>query len=213
MTETQSAMVDLQFPLQGRAVPHDYAAALCHALQARLPWLAEDLQAGIHPLYGLSPGQGEWYLSRRSHLNLRLPRERIAAAATLGGTRLDLLGAFFELGKATAKELMTTPVLYAKLVTLGRLGMDADLPDETSFFAACGRELAGLDLAPHSVLCGKRQTVRTAGGVLHGFSLMVTGLANEANLRLQERGLGKERQHGCGIFVAHKSSAAVRTLE
>lgn len=213
MTETQSAVVDLQFSLQGRAVPHDYADALWHALQARAPWLEEERLAGIHPLYGLSPGQDEWYLSRRSHLNLRLPRERIAAAETLSGARLDLSGSIIELGKATARGLMITPVLYAKFVTLGKVAEEADLPDEAAFFAACGRELASLDLAPHSVLCGKRQTARTLEGVLHGFSLMVNGLKDEANLRLQEHGLGAERKRGCGIFVAHKASAAAGTLE
>jgi CRISPR-associated protein Cas6 len=212
MTETRSAAIDLQFSLQGRAVPHDYADALWHALQARLPWLDEEKLAGIHPLYGLSPGQGEWYLSRRSHLNLRLPRARIAAAEALCGACLDLSGSSVELGKATARELTPTPVLYAKFVTLGKVDDGADPPDEVVFFAACERELASLDLKPNSVLCGKRQTARTMEGVLHGFSLMVNGLKGEANLRLQEHGLGAERKHGCGIFVAHKSSA-VGTLE
>lgn len=208
MTRTQSACVDLQFPLQGRAVPQDYADALCQALQARLPWLGEEGLAGVHPLYGLSPGRGEWYLSRRSHLNLRLPRERVASAGTLGGSRLDLAGSSIELGQPTTRELMTAPVLYAKFVTLGEVAPEAELPDEAWFFSACGQELASLELAPHAVLCGKRQTASTPGGVLHGFSLMVTGLKDEASVRLQVHGLGKERKRGCGIFVAHKSSAA-----
>lgn len=208
MTEIRIDVVDLQFPLRGRAVPLDYADVLWHALRERLPWLDEEEMAGIHPLYGLSPGQGEWYLSGRSHLNLRLPRARIDAAGALSGVCIDLSGASVELGKATARELATTPVLYAKFVTLGAVDADADLPDEAVFFAACGSELAALDLAPNSVLCGKRQTARTTGGVLHGFSLMVTGLKEAANLRLQEHGLGKDRKRGCGIFVAHKSSIA-----
>jgi len=197
-------MVDLQFSLQGRSVPRDYADALWQAIRAALPWLDSETQAGVHPLYGLSPGGEEWYLSRRSHLNLRLPRERVADAQALVGVQLDLAGLSIEVGKVTEKAIAHTPVLYSKFVTLDAA---ADgLPDEAQFFAACLEELGKLELKPHSVLCGKRQSARATHGTLHGFSLMVTGLDEAATLRLMKHGLGVERKRGCGIFIPHKSN-------
>lgn len=197
-------MVDLQFSLQGRSVPLDYADALWQAVSAALPWLESETLAGVHPLYGLSPGRGEWYLSRRSHLNLRLPRERAAAAQVLAGARLDLSGECIEVGKMVEKAIVHTPVLYAKFVTLET--NDSGLPDEARFFAVCLEELSKLELKPHSVLCGKRQMARAPQGTLHGFSLMVSGLDEAATLNLMKHGLGVERKRGCGIFIPHKSN-------
>jgi CRISPR-associated protein Cas6 len=199
-------MVDLQFVLLGKSVPLDYADALWRAIRAALPWLDSETLAGVHPLYGLSPGRDEWYLSRRSHLNVRLPRERIADAQALVGVHLDLSGQSIEVGKVTEKAIAHTPVLYSKFVTL-----DSDaggLPDEAQFFAACQAALTKLEIKPHAVLCGKRQSARATHGTLHGFSLMVTGLDEAATLRLMKHGLGVERKRGCGIFIPHKSNPA-----
>jgi CRISPR-associated protein Cas6 len=197
-------MIDLQFSLQGRSVPLDYADALWQAISAALPWLDSETLAGVHPLYGLSPGGAEWYLSRRSHLNLRLPRERVADAQALVGVHLDLAGLRIEVGKVSEKAMVHTPVLYSKFVAFD--AEEEGLPDEARFFAACQEALGALELKPRSVLCGKRQSARTGQRTLHGFSLMVTGLDEDATLRLMKHGLGVERKRGCGIFIPHKSN-------
>ena len=44
---------------------------------------------------------------------------------------------------------------------------------------------------------------------LHGYSLMLDGLSAEGALRLLDAGLGPHRRLGCGLFVPHKSAAAV----
>lgn len=199
-------IVDLQFPLRGRAVPADYADLLWQALQAALPWLAEESLAGVHPLHGLSAGGDEWYLSRRSQLILRLPRTRLAEAGALAGARLDLQGLVLDVGEPCEKRLVHTPVLYSHFVTFSET--DTPPPDEAAFYQAVVAELAALDLKPHGVLCGKRRQARTAAGLLHGFSLMVTGLDEAQTLRLMKHGLGRERKRGCGIFIPHKSHPA-----
>lgn len=203
---TNPEVVDLQFALQGRSVPLDYADLLWREIRAGLPWLDSEALAGVHPLYGLSPGRGEWYLSRRAHLNLRLPRERVADAQALVGARLELAGIGLEVGKATAKAIAHAPVIHAKFVAIDT--GDAGLPDEERFFAACLEELSKLEINPRSVLCGKRQIAQAPHGSLHGFSLMVTGLDETATLRLMKHGLGIERKRGCGIFVPHKFNPA-----
>ena len=59
------------------------------------------------------------------------------------------------------------------------------------------------------VICGKRQQRDWPAGVVTTFSLMLHGLTASDSLRLQELGLGRHRLLGCGIFVPHKSAAAV----
>jgi hypothetical protein len=43
-----------------------------------------------------------------------------------------------------------------------------------------------------------------------GYSLMLDGLSPADSLRVLEAGLGRHRRLGCGLFVPHKSAAAVR---
>jgi hypothetical protein len=47
------------------------------------------------------------------------------------------------------------------------------------------------------------------GAPVTGYSLMLDGLSPAASLRVLESGLGRHRRLGCGVFVPHKSSAAV----
>lgn len=211
-TVTSPEVVDLQFALHGRAIPEDYADALWGALSAALPWLAEEARAGIHPVYGLSPGSGEWYLSRRSRLVMRLPRQRAEAAQALVGAHLSLGGLTVEVGGAAVKELTELPVIYAKFVALTPPDPTGAPIGEAAFLTACQAQFAALGILP-KFICGKAQRTATPAGLLSGFSLLLTGLDAAANLRLQQEGLGIERKRGCGIFIPHKSFAAVATLE
>lgn len=207
---TNPEIVDLHFALRGEGVPEDYADALWQAIRAVLPWFEDEPLAGVHPLAGLSPGARVWYLARRSRLGLRLPRARVAAAQALVGARLRLADHAVEVGAAQVRELQVAPVLYAKFVAVGGAA-DAAIA-EADFLAACRTQLSALSMAPN-LICGKAQSARTADGVLSGFSLMLLGLDKEQNLAMQCVGLGGERKRGCGIFVPHRSTTAVATLE
>jgi len=207
-TET---FIDLQFALQGHAVPPDYADALWSAVREILPWLDADALAGIHPLSGLSPSAEGWYLSRRSHLTLRLARDRTAAAKPLVGARLQLGDHSVVVDAAQVRELARAPVLQAKFVSFGPAS-DDPAKAEAAFHAACVEELTALGVPPR-MICGKPQRARTSEGMLTGFSLVLLDLKADAALLLQRHGLGGERKRGCGIFIPHKSMAAVGTLE
>lgn len=211
MSDTDAEMVDLQFALWGEAVPHDYAEPLWQAVRAELPWLADDALAGLHPLYGLSPGDTVWYLSRRSRLTLRLPRTHLTEARSLDGRELLLGEHRVRLATASERALAHAPVIYSRFVSFG-LRPDGAPIGEGEFLAHCQQAFAALGMAPRLV-CGKPQRAATAAGLLSGFSLLVTGLEPEDNLRLQRLGLGCERLRGCGIFVPHKSMAAVTGME
>ncbi len=194
-------MVDLVFSVRGEAVAADHAWLLRQAVVARLPWLGDDESAGIHPLAGLS-GIGEVrYLNRRARLTLRLPRQRAAAAAALNGSEMDLGATVTIEGQGGLRELRPVATLYASFVCVGR-------DDEVEFLGECRRELEAWLPEPRMV-CGKARRAAAERRTLRGFSLMLHGLRGEEALRLQRLGLGEARQLGCGIFVPHKSVAAV----
>jgi CRISPR-associated protein Cas6 len=193
-------IVDLVFALRGEAVALDYADRLWRALSARLPWLADEAAVGVHPLTGVSTGDRELYLTHRAKLTLRLPAECVEAARALTGTRLDVAGDV-EVGAASVKSLSPIKTLYSSFVTVG---VDA----EADFLALCEARLATEGIRARLV-CGKAHVGRGQDGDWRGFSLMLFGLTVEDSLRMQREGLGDERKRGCGIFIPHKSVAAV----
>jgi CRISPR-associated protein Cas6 len=193
-------IVDLVFGLHGDAVALDYADRLWRAIEARLPWLADEPLAGVHPLAGVSAGNHELYLTRRAHLTLRLPIVCVDRARVLCGTRLDLGGAV-EVGAATQQALSPIKTLYSSFVTVG-------VASEDEFLAICQEQLAAAGI-PAQLVCGKAHVGRGQEDDWCGYSLMLFGLTVENWLRMQREGLGGERKRGCGIFIPHKSVAAL----
>jgi len=216
LTDPAEQFVDLQFSLQGYAVPLEYVDALWAEVRSILPWMEGDPLAGMHLLSGLSPGNGEWYLSRRSRLALRLARQQAdTASGALSGANLQLGANKIEIGAANVRELTHTSVLYARFVTFSSISpasLANEPVSEVDFLTICQQQLAALDMAPR-LICGKSQRAQTSAGTLNGFSLMLVGLGADATLKIQRHGLGDERKRGCGIFVPHKSMASVGTLE
>jgi CRISPR-associated protein Cas6 len=194
-------IVDLVFALHGEAMAQEYADVLWRALQPKLPWLADEAAIGVHPLGGVSRGDKELYLTRRAKLTLRLPAERVEAAQVLSGAKLDL-GGNVEVGAAHERPLSKITTLYSPFVTVGTA-------DEDDFFAICGARLREIGI-PAQMVCGKAHTGRGQDDdVWQGYSLMLFGLSIDNSLRVQREGLGGERKRGCGIFIPHKSIAAV----
>ncbi len=194
-----AGVVDLVFPLTGRSVPHDYTQALHAALQQVLPWLAQEARAGIHPLKLVHGGGG--LLSPRTRLLLRLPRERVAEARALAARTVSVGGHVVQLGEPHERELLPHATLYAYAVA-------AAGEDEVAFMQAVNGELQALGVRTQTV-CGKRAGRPLDDGTLTTFSLMLHALSPADSLRVQEQGLGPYRLLGCGVFVPHKSAAAV----
>lgn len=208
-TELRAAtLVDLAFPLAGRALPRDHRAALAAALAERLPWLADAPGSGVHRLNVVAgggsgdSGGAQALLSGRTRLVLRVPRTRAdEAAAALAGIRLQIDGEGLVLGTPVRRELLPHRTLYAHFVA-------APEDDELGFLAWVDDELRALGVACRPV-CGRRQELAAEAGPLPGFSLMLDGLAPADALRVLEAGLGAHRGLGCGLFVPHRSAAAV----
>jgi CRISPR-associated protein Cas6 len=193
--------VDLLFPISGQFLPRDHAQALKDALCQAWPWLESEPLAGIQGIK-LVPGLDAMaMLSRRTQLLLRLSRQR--ATELLGGPTMTLqvAGQALQVDVPHVRELVPHTTLYAFHVAAA----DAD---EIAFMAGVTRALAELGVGSERV-CGKRQQLTLASGVVTTFSLMLHGLAPEPSLHLQQHGIGPHRLLGCGIFIPHKSAAAV----
>ncbi|WP_164886806.1 type I-MYXAN CRISPR-associated protein Cas6/Cmx6 [Piscinibacter defluvii] len=201
-------MLDLVFPLHGHALPRDHRWALAQALVEALPALAEDPLAAVHPVR-LVPGTGEpALLSARARLVLRVARGAAGAAQALAGRRLHVGGCTVQLGTPQQRELLPHTTLYAHFVDAGQI----DAGDEAGFLATMGEELARLEVRCQRV-CGRAQRLRGPDHTLQGYSLMLHGLREAGALRVLEHGLGAHRLMGCGVFVPHKSAAAVGEID
>lgn len=198
--EPVASMVDLAFVLEGDCIPRDHRGLLADALESALPCLSRIAGAAVHRL-NISAGAGpQALLSRRTRLTLRVPRARAADAAALAGSELKVGSGTLRVGSSHARELLPHGALYAHLVAAD------DNEDETAFLRTMAAELATLGVACRPI-CGRHQVVEA--GALQGFSLMLDGLSPTGSLRVLEAGLGPHRRLGCGVFVPHKSTAAV----
>jgi len=199
--KSSASAADLRFELRGERLPADHGQALAEAVCAHLPWLADEREAGIHAVRG-APMDGELLgISRRARLVLRLPRARLEDALALAGRILRVGAETLRVGAGKPWPIAASDTVYARLVIAG--------PDEEQPFAeALGALLRAFGAACEVVL-GKPRALATREGPRRGFSVLLHGMTPEVSLRLQERGLGELRLHGCGIVVPYKSIAAV----
>ncbi len=199
---TMSEVVDVAFALKGQTIPADHGLALFRLLAERLNWLEAEAAAGVHPIRGARSGSGaaELYVGGRGRLMLRLPRERAEQAYALSGAKLAL-GEGIEVGEAQLRTLFAHGTLYSHFVTMGT-------PDEALFQRGVSAQLQDTGVEC-TVVCGKARRAQGEESERFGFSLMLHGLSPGHSLRMQETGLGAGRKLGCGIFVPHRSAAAV----
>jgi CRISPR-associated protein Cas6 len=192
---------DLAFPVAGDIIGRDYQAALYRALVQRLPWLEEERLAGVHPIRGLTPCPGGMLIGGRTRLVLRVPEHRAEACAALEGAELEI-PASLRLGRSSRRELLPYPVLHTRLAITGA-------QEELAFVNEVRDELVALGIDCDMVVGRRGELKLDADATLAGYSLMLHGLSPADALLAQQRGVGRERKFGCGLFVPHKSVAAV----
>lgn len=192
-------MIDMVFALRGRALATEHRHALADAVQRILPWLAEEPGAGVHRLNLVRSGPDEALVSPRTRLMLRVPRNRADDAMALAETEMQVGPHRLRATQPRQRELLPHGTLYAYLVA-------ADSADEERFLASLRPQLQALEVRSQPV-CGRWQSLE--GGRLVGCSLMLSGLDAVQALHLLQQGLGPHRRLGAGLFVPHKSAAAV----
>lgn len=205
--------MDAVFAIECRSLPVDHAYALSAAIQAALPWFADEPQAGLHTVHGAASGAG-WrrpegddallQLSRRAKLVLRLPGHRLADAAALTGRTLEVAGSPLRVGRMSARPLARIASLFSRSVIF------AGAADESAFLAAASEGLRALDVKAATMLCGRDVTLATPGATYRTRSLMLTVATPLQSLALQRQGLGEARKLGCGVFIPHKDVGDLR---
>ena len=187
-------VVDIVYSIDCRALPVDHAYALSQAIQRALPWFDEEPSAGVHPIHVADSGNG-WmrpenandllYLSRRTKLMLRVPRQRIDAARQLVGRQLDVAGKRLRVDKASLRPLSPITTIFSRyMVSARRPGRDR--------FSA-GRAMTrdeGAWCTPKKMLCGIEQVIATPDRPVHTRSLMLSRTGRQESVTLQQHGLG-----------------------
>lgn len=196
-----AGVVDMAFTLAGERLPRDHATTLWRALSGALPWLADVVELAIPPIRAAVLADGSLAVNRRSRLTLRLPETRVPAALALCGTTLAVGAARLGVERAMTRALLPHGTLYSQ-----RVACAAD--DEAAFVQEVTAALAALGVGG-DFICGRRAACQGPDGELAGFSLMLTGLRPKDSLQLQVAGLGPHRRLGFGVFVPHRSTAAV----
>jgi len=194
-------IVDMVFSISGISIPRDHGFMLWRELRICLPWLDAEAHAAIHAVRGAPANDDTLLLTKRASLVLRLPESRIADAQSLTGQQLNLDGCMLQIGSARNRPLLAYPTLYSHLVSTGS-------EDETDFLDDVAAQLEQINLAC-KFMCGKRRALQAEQAVIFGYSLMLYDLTPELSILLQQIGLGGHRKLGCGIFIPHKSIAAV----
>ncbi|MBW8328246.1 MAG: type I-MYXAN CRISPR-associated protein Cas6/Cmx6 [Thiobacillus sp.] len=197
-------MIDLQFDLVGTTIPADNAQLLSDALLSLLPWLGEDSGSGIQHLKGAETNSGDATLNinRRTKLYVRVPKARVDDMQKLVGQTLDLDGHALQIGSFKTRAFTAFSNIYAHFVDTGST-------TEEQFVQDVMRELDGHFKLRCGFICGKRQTLQSASGPIHGYSLMLHDVPPHKSLQLQDEGMGRNRLLGCGVFIPHKSIAPV----
>lgn len=197
-------LIDLQFDLVGTTIPAENAQLLADALLALLPWLGDDPGTGIQHLKGAETNMGDAALNinRRTKLFIRVPKTRVADMQQIVGKTLQLGGHALTLGRFKTREFTPFANIYAHFVDTGSA-------TEEQFVQDVMRELDGRFQLRCGFICGKQQSLQSASGPLHGYSLMLHDVPRHKSLQLQDEGIGRNRLLGCGIFIPHKSIAPV----
>ncbi len=207
-------IVDVVFNIDCRCLPIEHTHALSSALRSALPWLESEQDAGIHMIHGAESGNG-WmrpdgnqgdallYLSRRTKLELRVPKERVADARVLSGSTLEVGGHPLKVGDAQVRLLSNITTLFSRYVIA-----DPQL-DEENFLRTSSAQLQSLGVRCGKMLCGRSHEIDLPGERLFTRSLMLAELSVQDSILLQQKGLGRGRTLGCGLFLPHKDIKAV----
>lgn len=208
--DTANSIVDIVFTVSARTFPVDHAHALSVAMLELLPWLAEEIAAGIHQIHVAESGNG-WerpdgdllFLSRRTKFTMRLPKERVRDAEDLIGRTISVDGHEIQFTKSAVKYFSQLPTLFSRYV----LGLANE--SENEFLQRCANELKEMGIPVRKMLAGKTHSFNLPEGECMTRTLMIADLNSEHAIRLQQRGLGEGRLKGFGLFIPHKGITAV----
>lgn len=63
------------------------------------------------------------------------------------------------------------------------------------------------------MLCGKKHTIATPDYSFIARNLMIADLDSDTSIKIQQLGLGKYKELGCGLFIPHKGIKSLNAAE
>ena len=195
--EQASTVCDLVYDLQGFEIPADHGVALYNAIVSQVPELAK-IAISVHPVHGAPSGRNDnLVINRRVKLVLRVPRADVDLAKSLQGKAIDPGAGSLTIGGLKEKPLTPFGTLYSHFVTF-------NTPDEAEFVRSAKDELEEMGVSA-GLICGKQRKMLTPNGTVEGYSLMLHDVKLDQSILVQEQGLGRYHEYGCGLFIPHKS--------
>lgn len=195
-----AVVTDVAFAVSGSALPADYAFGLWREVVRCLPWLESVESAGILPMRASPGGGGTLLLARRARLVLRVPATRVPEALQLTGCTLNV-GAGVAVGSGSERSLRPWATLHAHRVA-------SQAADDAEFGEEVGQWLAARGIRC-GIITGGRRSQRAGEREIRGWSVVLHDVRDADSLQVQSEGMGEDRALGWGIFVPHKSIAAV----
>ena len=202
MPESEPKVVDVVFDVEGSSLPADHAWPLLRAIEPRLPWLAGEALAGIHPLRAAPTTYGVVLLAQRAKLVLRAPAARLSDCLALQDAKLDIAGSWLRVGAGKSRPLQPCATLSAQRVASAAGDAQEFEIEVRSLLKALAIDCELISGRPRHAIAGAR--------AIAGFALALHGLSAADSLRVQGRGIGDDRRLGWGLFVPAKSIAAVQ---
>ena len=215
VASTSESVVDVSFRIDCKQIPTSHAWELSQALYDALPWIQDEAEAGIHQIHGATSGNG-WErppdgelicLSKRTRMQLRVPKHRLEDVEQLSGKTLDVSGHKIEVGKMAMKQIDPLSTIFARYI------VSEEGVSEDDFLHWIVDQLDARNIQVRKLLCGISHTIEANGENIETRSLMIADLDKTTSIALQEAGIGPHRHLGCGIFIPHKGIKAVGETE
>ncbi len=210
-------IIDLVFKINCKCLPLEHAKSLSMAIHKALPWIEDEEKAGIHLIHGAESGNG-WmrpedpanellYLSKRTKMTLRLPKQRLDDAQALSGQTLTIEDHELVVGASTVKLLSTQSTQFSRYI----VSMETESEDQ--FLHRIHKDLQDINVNVNKLLCGKTHILQGHYGDIFTRSIMLAELKPQEAVSVQQHGIGEGRKLGCGLFIPHKGIAPVKEAE
>ena len=212
-------VIDIVYSIECKSLPLNHSWALSQEIIKHLTWITEYEYAGIHQIHVAESNNG-WlrpeddeegallYPSKRTKMTLRIPIHEYLSAEKLSGKTLNIDGHSLLVGKGKKKEFTNAGVIFARYV------LCENNEEENDFLSRMALEIQDkADFKVKKMLCGKSHTINTPSAKLQTKHLMIADLDNDASIKIQQLGLGKARELGCGLFLPHKSIKTLKPTE
>jgi CRISPR-associated protein Cas6 len=209
--------IDVSFRILGEQIPLDHGYQLYGSLSHLLPPLHNADWLAIHPINGLALGRRILRLTKKSHLQLRLPPERLPDILPLAGKRLLLADQSKEfpirLGVPEVYALKPASSLHSRCVVIKVSEAEKNncQPNREMFLKALHAQMDEREIGGEVWIDDRkdkqgrelsRRILQIKDKKIVGYTVRVSGLNNDDDsIKLQEIGLGGRQRMGCGIFV------------